>query len=239
MRRPRASRASDLSPDYRVISIGTLAAHPLWNERSPVRTGHATSTLISAGDTHILVDPSLPPQALLARLSERTNLRADDISHVFLTSFEPDRRRALAAFDQAQWLIHEPERQAALGAISASRDEAIDAGDVDLARVYEDEAALLHKCANAPDRLAPNVDLFPLPGVTPGTCGLLVALPASTVIVCGDAIATLEHLAQGKVLPHCADVEQAQESFREAIEIADVLILGRDNLALNPVRSLA
>ena len=53
-----------------------------------------------------------------------------------------------------------------------------------------------------------------------------------------DAVATLEHLQQGKVLPHCANLEQAQESFREAIEIADVLIPGRDNIVLNPMRQL-
>ena len=44
-------------------------------------------------------------------------------------------------------------------------------------------------------------------------------------------------MLQGKVLPGCYDVELAQESFREVIEIADLLILGRDNVALNPLRS--
>jgi hypothetical protein len=34
--------------DYRVISIGTLAANELWNETGPVRTGHATSTNLAA-----------------------------------------------------------------------------------------------------------------------------------------------------------------------------------------------
>ena len=57
-----------------------------------------------------------------------------------------------------------------------------------------------------------------------------------TVLVCGDAIPTFEHLSQGKVLPGCVSIETAQESFKEAVENADVLILGRDNLALNPLR---
>ena len=88
------------------------------------------------------------------------------------------------------------------------------------------------------DSIAPRVDLFPLPGVTAGTCGLLLAFPGSTVLICGDAIPTIEHLTQGKVLPTAASIAQAQESFKEAVEIADVLILGRDNLALNPLRRL-
>ncbi|MFM1936342.1 MAG: hypothetical protein RI990_1301, partial [Planctomycetota bacterium] len=35
-------------PDFRVISIGTLAHNPLWGERGDVRAAHATTTLIEA-----------------------------------------------------------------------------------------------------------------------------------------------------------------------------------------------
>src|SRR5690606_30534810 len=87
--------------DVRVISIGTLAAHPLWKETSPVRTGHATSTLIRTRDKVILVDPGLPEPAIAARLSERTGLRVGDVTHVFLTSFQPDTRRGIMAFADA------------------------------------------------------------------------------------------------------------------------------------------
>jgi glyoxylase-like metal-dependent hydrolase (beta-lactamase superfamily II) len=227
-----------MTPEYKVISIGTLAAHLLWNEKSPVRTGHATTTLISAGTAQILVNPALPAAALLARLSERSPIRPQQITHVFLTCFEQDHRRALSAFEHAEWLIHEPEREAAMSAYEVTRDEARQADDRELIDLVEREIELLERCRNAPDSIAPSVDLFPLPGVTPGTCGLLIALPGSTALLCGDAIPTIEHLAQGKVLPNCASISQAQESFKEAIEIADVLILGRDNIAFNPVRRL-
>ncbi|MHC4427338.1 MAG: hypothetical protein ACYS0D_01880, partial [Planctomycetota bacterium] len=80
-------------------------------------------------------------------------------------------------------------------------------------------------------------DLFPLPGVSPGSCGLLLPLPRATVCICGDAVATVEHLRQGKVLPECHDIEQAQESFAEVVEIADILVLGRDNVTVNPLRA--
>jgi glyoxylase-like metal-dependent hydrolase (beta-lactamase superfamily II) len=224
--------------DYRVISIGTLAAHPLWDEKVQSRTGHATTTLIRAGDAAILVDPSLPAPALLARMSERTNLHPDAVTHVFLTSFERERRRALGAFESAAWLLHESEMDSARESLDAQRDDARDAGDGDLLALIDAERDILERCRAAPDRLAPGVDLFPLPGITPGCCGLLLSLPGQTVLVCGDAVPTLEHLASGQVLPHCASIEQARESFREAVEIADVLILGRDNLACNPLRRL-
>ena len=226
-------------PEYRVISIGTFAAHPLWNEKTPVRTGHATTTLISIGDDlHILVDPGLPAPALVARMSERTQVRPEQVTHVFLTSLEQDRRRGLRAFEHAKWLTHEPEREAALAGYTGTRDEAREAGDHELVKLAEQEIAIVERCEIAPDSLAPNVDLFPLPGVTAGTCGLLISLPGSTVLVCGDAVASVEHLEQAKVLPDCVSISQAQDSFKEAVEIADVLILGRDNMVLNPVRRM-
>ena len=56
------------------------------------------------------------------------------------------------------------------------------------------------------------------------------------MLVAGDAVATEEHLAAGKVIAPVFNLEQAQESFREAVEIADVIVCGRDNAVLNPMR---
>jgi glyoxylase-like metal-dependent hydrolase (beta-lactamase superfamily II) len=216
-----------LAVEYRVISIGTLASHPLWNEGAEVRTGHATTTLLSVGgNTHIVVDPSLPAAALLARLGERTSVRADQVTHVFLTSADPLHRRAIGLFEGAQWLAHEAELDAARVAIGARIEEANDEGDDEMHAVFEGELDALQRC----------VDLFPVPGVTPGACGLLLPLPGATVVICGDAVPTVEHLHQGKVLPGCYDVQQAQESFAEIIQIADILIPGRDNISVNPIR---
>ena len=227
-----------MTPEFRIVSIGTLAAHPLWNEKGDLRTAHATTTIVSVGDSHILVNPALPAQALTARMSERTPIKPKQITHVFLTSFDQDHRRALRGFDHAAWLIHEPEREAAVSGLKVTRTQAKDADDRELITLIDQELGILDKFHNAEDSILPKVDLFPLPGMTAGTCGLLLALPGSTVLICGDAIATVEHLAQGKVLQNCASLTQAQESFREAVEIADVLVLGRDNMALNPLRRL-
>ena len=102
-------------PDVSVISIGTLAANPDWGESEPVRTGHATTTLIQSPDANILVDPGLPARVLAARLGERASLAPDDITHVFLTSFHPDTRRGLLAFEPAaRWSLREA-REALLG----------------------------------------------------------------------------------------------------------------------------
>lgn len=227
-----------MTTQFRIISIGTLSAHPLWDETDDVRTGHATTTLITTGNNHILVDPSLPAQVLLHRLSERTPVKPEDITHVFLTSFEPERRRALSAFEEARWMMHEPEIEAARPALQQRMGEAEDIGDEKLTAFFREQLSLLNRIEVAPDAPLPGIDLFPLPGVTPGSCGLLLPLPGQTVLICGDAVATTEHLEQGKVLPGCVDVEQASESFREAVEIADILILGRDNIIHNPLRRM-
>ncbi|MEQ9208194.1 MAG: MBL fold metallo-hydrolase [Phycisphaerales bacterium] len=228
--------------DIRILSIGTLSAHPLWNERSPVRTGHSTTTLIQSGDAKIIVDPGLPPQAVEARLAERANLTPKDITHVFLTSFNPENRRALELFPQADWLISPTERETvgiplaqSLAQLAQSKQQADEAGD----QLPEDEQILmgiltkdiqlLSKIKPAKDTIAKAIDLFPLPGVSQGTCGLLISEPTTTTLICGDAIPTIEHLHAGQVLEG-ADRKTAQASYQEAIEIADFLVLGRDNI---------
>ena len=221
-----------MPPEYRVISLGTLAVHPLWKEVNAARTPHATTTLVSTEEEQILVNPSLPGQILHARLAERAPVKAEDITHVFLTSLELDHCRGLSAFPEATWMAFEPELTHVRDRLHAQIEGAREAAAEEAIPILEEQIELLDKVQAAPDRLTDGVDLFPLPGVTPGTCGLLVAQPRATVLISGDAVATGEHLENGQVLPHCADVKQAQESFREAIEIADVIIPGRDNVQL-------
>lgn len=222
--------------EVRVISIGCLDAHPLWDERDAVRMGHATTTLVRSRERVILVDPGLPGPMIEARLAERANLRPGDVTHVFLTCFRPDVRRGLAHFDEATWWLSEAERESVGPALLAQIQRAADAGEHDLASALRDDVALLKRCRPAPDSLAEGVSLFPLPGVTPGMCGVLVAEPRHTTLICGDAIPTVEHLERGQVVRWAGDVARARESFAEAVEIADLLVLGRDNLVVNPVK---
>ena len=233
--------------EQRIISLGTLAANPLWNESTPVRTGHATSTLISVGNRRILIDPGLPEVALAARLYERAGIRPAGVTDVFLTCFKPDMTRGLRLFDHAKWWIHEAEREAVGLILADTLRRAADGGEIgkradrdhDGPNPLDDlkqRVAQLRNCRPAPDRLADRVDLFPLPGVTPGMCGLLVAAPSHTLLICSDAVVDGEHLAQGRVLDDAADVAQAKESFAEAIEVADLLVCGRDGMVVNPTK---
>ncbi len=216
--------------DYRIISIGTLAHHELWEEQGPTRTAHATTTLVRSEGKVILIDPGLPPQAIAARLRERSGLAPDKVTDVFLTNFRPEHRWGLGAFEHARWWIAEQERES-VGRMLVERFRGEE--DAQVKRLLEADIAVLKRCAAAPDKLAAQVDLFPLPGYTPGSCGLLLVAPQSTTLIAGDAVATAEHLDQGRVLRGAYDLNQAQESFVEAIEIADLIVPGYDNIVPN------
>jgi glyoxylase-like metal-dependent hydrolase (beta-lactamase superfamily II) len=215
-----------------IISIGTLSRNLLWGGGQPSRTPHATTTLIRVGDRRILVDPGLPAQILAARIFERTGLKAEQIDTIFLTNFRPAHRAGLALFSRSKLFISENEqswtREQLENLIEQAPDEDIDR------KTLEDELRLLESLRVAAEKLAEGVDLFPLPGYTPGTAGLLVSSSISTTLITGDAVPTLDHFLAGQILPDAQDIATAGESLREVYEIADIIVPGHDNVFLNP-----
>lgn len=214
---------------YRVISIGALGRNRFWNEAKPKRISHATTTLIRDSGTTLLVDPGLPPEVLRQRLDERSGLTPEQIDAVFLTTFRPVHRRSLALFPNASWLMHAPEITAMgrhLDELAGGVDAQMD-GNVE--RLVQEERALLERIETASDKLSKQVHLFPLPGVTPGSAGLLLAMPTRTVIIAGDAVVTQDYFEAGRVFEQAAVVADARESFSEIMEIADEIIPGHDN----------
>src|SRR5689334_17289275 len=215
-----------------IISIGTLSRNRLWNESHPMRTPHATCSLVRSREKNILVDPGLPAPAMAARLSERVGMRPEQIQTIFLTNFRPAHRAGIAIFTHAKIFIHETEQAATRDHLERLLEEA-PAEDEDR-KMIEQELALLDTFQPAADKLADQVDLFPLPGYTPGSCGLLLAAPTTTTLIAGDAVPTQDHFLAGQVLPDSFDINQAQESMREVYEIADLIVPGHDNLFQNP-----
>lgn len=224
---------SDTSISVTVISIGAMAANDMWKEKQPVRTAHSTTTLIISGENRILIDPALPAAALEQRLAERTALKPADITDIFLTCWRPAHRRALKLFADARWWMGEAERQTARAMLQTTSEKI--GPQRDEARVMVDEdLAQLARTADAPDKLAAGVDLFPLAGFTPGQAGLIVSMPESTLVIAGGAVATREHFLAGRVPPDCYDAKAALASLSEIYEIADAIIPGYDNQFNNP-----
>lgn len=224
-----------------VVSIGALSRNRFWNETQPRRLAHSTTVLLKDPGTTILVDPGLPAEMLAQRLDERTGLTPAQIDVVFLTCFRPVHRRSLAMFDRATWLMHEPEIEAVaehLGRLAAAAEQDVDADpgapERDSSESVEDivrqERDLLGRIHPADDQLTRQIHLFPSPGVTPGCAGLLVNEPTRCAIVAGDAMVSHEYYEVGRVYEQVYDLEAARASFRDILEVADVIIPGHDCL---------
>ncbi len=207
-----------------MINIGTLSRNKYWQEERAVRPPVATTSMVRS-DKVVLVDPSLPGELMVRRLHERSGLRPDQIDMVFLTSFNPTHRRGIEAFNDATWLIGEREREV----VARHLNGLLEQGEGVPADIVEAELALLGRMDPAPDEICRAVHLFPMPGVTPGLCGLLVA-GLHTVVIAGDAVLTRDHLANGDIGDEVADREQATESLRDLLEVADIIVCGHDNL---------
>ena len=218
--------------EFTVISIGTLSKNPLWQERSPVRTSHSTTTLVRSGAAVILVDPSLPAQILEARLFERTGLKPDAITHVFLTNLKPVHRRGLDVFPKAIHWAAEMEIELARQALATAATHL--GPQADGQEKLAAERKVLAAIRPVPDQLADGVDLFPLPGYTPGQAGLLLKFVARTVMITGDAVPTQGHFEAGQVFQESFDIHQAKESLAEVYELADIIVPGHDNVFVNP-----
>jgi glyoxylase-like metal-dependent hydrolase (beta-lactamase superfamily II) len=224
-----------VSIEYTVISIGALSRNRLWGEAGAARTSHATTTLVRAGDRRILVDPSLPAAALDARYNERTGGRLADVTDVFCTTLRPVHCRAIAALPQANWWADEAEREWRREALREALDSARRLGGDD-ASVVEAELRVVDRFRPAPEQFVPQVHLYPLRGPTPGGAGLLLTPPTATVLIAGDAVLTAEHVLRGQVWEGCIDAEAALDSLKDALEIADILVPGHDNLLVVPGR---
>jgi glyoxylase-like metal-dependent hydrolase (beta-lactamase superfamily II) len=220
-----------MSLEYDIVSIGCLSHNRFWDERQPVRASHATTTLVRDAGQSILVDPSLPVEVLGHRLDERTGLKPEQVDCVFLTSFQPIHRRGLAAFERADWLMGQAEIDAytshLTGLLSIEEDE-----DHDDLKLVREELALLERIKPAPEKLTGAVHLFPSPGVTSGSCGLLLTPSTLTIAIAGDAVINRDYLERGRIFERCADTNQAAESLADYVEVADQIICGHDNLVM-------
>ncbi len=215
-----------------IISIGCLSRNLIWGEHSAVRTPHATTTLLRVGKRHILVDPGLPPAIIGARLYERTGIKPERIDTVFLSNFRPAHRAGVSLFTNARVLVSESERETVRPALERIRQQLGDESEE--AKIVDHELAVLDATQAADDKIAEGVDLFPLPGFTLGTCGLLVSQPTMTIVVAGDGVPTQEHFLATQALPGSVNVAQVGESMREVYEIADLVVPGHDNIFVNP-----
>jgi len=226
-----------MTVEYSVISIGALSRNRLWGESAATRTSHATTTAVFDEGRVILVDPSLPPQALGPVFNERTGKQLADVTDVFCTTLRPVHRRSIQALPEAVWWAHEDEiashrRKLAELLASAERLSPADAATI------EADIKLLEAFRPAPEKFSEQVTVYPMFGASAGSAGLLLTPPTMTVVVAGDAVLTAGHMAEGQVWEGCEDRERALETLRDVLELADVIVPGHDNVCFAPGRYL-
>lgn len=197
-----------------VLAIGTLARNRFWDEKADVREEFATVCLVRSGETVLVVDPGWPAEVLDAVLFYRAGLRPEAVTHVFLTHVDPAHARGAGLFDGARWMAYDEE-------ILFARSEL--RGD----KPMDD---IINRLVEAPEKIAPGIDIYPTPGHSPGHTSLMVNTPIQTTVLAGDAILTGDHLEHGDLGPRLYDRDKAEESFRELIEIADFIVPGHDNV---------
>lgn len=201
-------------PRVDVLAIGTLSKNRFWDEKASVRQEMATCTLVRCDDIKLVVDPGWPPEVLQAVLYYRAGLEPQDVTHVFVTHVDPAHVMGIALFGKARWMAHQEEIVYAK------------------AEMTEDEtlASIIKKLRKAPDKIAPGIEIFPTPGHSPGHCSLMANTAVTTTVIAGDVVLTRDYLEHGDLGPTLYDREQAEESFREVIEISDLIVPGHDNI---------
>jgi glyoxylase-like metal-dependent hydrolase (beta-lactamase superfamily II) len=199
---------------FTIVNIGTLSMNKFWGETERLRSPSATCTLLQAGGTRVLVDPSPEPAALEPMLFARAGLHPAAIDAVFLTHWHGDHRFGLASFEGASWWM------------------AAD-GLAEWRRRQPDEAALWGRFRPAEGALPAGIELYPSPGHAVGHCSLRVETQWGPLMVAGDAVMTPEFFAAEEGYHNSVDFEQATETIRQIKRAAKLIIPGHGNVILN------
>ncbi|HET7560588.1 MAG TPA: MBL fold metallo-hydrolase [Limnochordia bacterium] len=208
--------------DWHILTIGCLSRNRFWGESEAraQRPARCTTTLLVSGDQRILVDPSLPPEAMATVLDERCGLRPEAIDLVYLTHFHGDHRVGLEAFG-APILMAQAEIDYWRSALPGDHR---DRTRLDALRPAE---------GSLPDALT----LLPLPGHTPGLTGLAFDAGEGRVVLAADAVMTRDFFAAKAGYFNNLDPEATRTSIERIGRSADVVIPGHDNyFIVRPVR---
>lgn len=202
-----------------VLTIGHLSRNKFWGESDSraYRPPRCTCTLIRAADQSIIVDPSCPPEEMANVLDQRTGLKPERITAVFLTHFHGDHRFGIEAFPKARWLM------------SAREMEACDR------RLPPDspDRSILNRLLPVAESLAQGIQIIDTPGHSMGHSSLVFASEGRSVVVAGDAAMTKDFFFARDYYFNTEDPEAAVRSIDMIAGIADIVIPGHDNYFLN------
>jgi glyoxylase-like metal-dependent hydrolase (beta-lactamase superfamily II) len=208
-----AARAAASKVDrWAIVTIGNLSRNRYWGEpdAKPLREAICTCTLVSGPGFHLLVDPSLPSGADMAKeLDRRTGLKPDDITGIFVTHEHADHFAGIAHFPKAAWF-------------AGSRT----------AEILNRGQGLPRKIDAAPGMLFDAIEAIPTPGHTSSHHSLRFQWEGRAVVAAGDAVATRDFWRERRSYYNAVDPEQAARTMDALASTASVIIPGHDNYFL-------
>ncbi len=202
------------NPTWRIITLGYLYNHNVWDYDPPGKRHACTTTFIESGNRRILVDPgNHSPFSLEEALVCRTSLKPEDIDTVFLTHFHKNHFSALHQFKKSVWLMARTEIQ------WWSRQS----------KTSEEEKNILSRIIPIEEHSIPGVEPISTPGHTHGLTSLLFETREGMVVIAGDAILTFEHFDSREPSENSEDIKEARRSIDRIAKIADLIVPGHDN----------
>ena len=196
-----------------VITLGNLSRNHYWGEGDDrgVRSAICTCTVIHGEGFRLIVDPSLAKaEQMTAELDRRTGLKLRDIDAVFVTHEHADHWFGLAHFPEARWLAAQ-----------------------DVAAALNKTHKLPKQVESATGKLFDAVEIIATPGHTLSHHSLRFDCDGVSVVVAGDAVATMDFWRDRRGYFNCVDFDLSARSMNAIAGLADIVVPGHDNFFLS------
>jgi glyoxylase-like metal-dependent hydrolase (beta-lactamase superfamily II) len=196
-----------------VITVGNLSRNRYWGEANDkaYREVLCTCTLIRGEGFRLLVDPSVAdPGGMAKELNRRTGLALDDITAVFVTHEHGDHWPGITHFPKVPWYASEG-----------------------VAEVLNKNPKFTKKVEPAPQTLFGAVEVVPTPGHTRGHHSLRFDCGGQSIVIAGDAVATLDFWRERRSFFNAVDPELGAKTMDHLASIATIIVPGHDNYFLS------
>ena len=195
-----------------IVTIGNISRNRYWGESEDraVRPAMCTSTLITADDFRLLVDPPIEEaDRMAAELNRRAGITPEQVELVFITHAHRDHHAGLASFPFSRWLA---------------------AGEV--ADAINETGRYERPVKSAGQGIADGVEPIHTPGHTLDHFSLRFTCEGRRVVIAGDAVMNRDFWRDRRGYHNSVDFTLAAATMQHLAEIADVIVPGHDNYFL-------
>jgi len=192
---------------------------PLMTDQGPL--GFSTISLLTLGDSHILVDTGpAGRRSLLYKALQSRDLSPDDIDIVILTHMHWDHCQNTDLFRNARILLHPRE-------LDYARNP--NRGDFHVAwHIAETLDKMKVEPVSDGDSVVEGVSIIDTPGHTKGHISVLATVDGEGVLVAGDALPDGGTIRRGVPYNIFWDVSDARESVEKMLASSEVFYPGHD-----------